>query len=682
MFTKYRVRISTVLIFCILKVYSSDFNSGGIYYEFIEGGVAVSRLANYDISDIVIPTNVKHKKQDYPVLMIKDKAFYFNDRLMCVKVNASLRSIGEGAFAACNNLRMVLFDGSVDSIKINAFANCSKLETVRFSEHIGCLGASVFENDSLLKYIKLPNGIISIGDNCFSRTGLRNINIPNSVKSIGNKAFYQCKHLQSVSMSPRVISLGRYLFYYCTSLKNVVLPSLQDSIPHGMFSFCTSLKDILIPSSVKYVGSSAFSACYSLEQINIPNGIGKLEKRTFEACRSLDYIDIPSSIKAIDNQTFMGCFSLKKLHLPCSIDTLGQDAFSMCSSLDTLYIPASVHSIGFGLLSFNGGNTVIKVDSLNPFYNDGQGASCIMETSTNTLIVGSNQTVMPANTTAMAPKAFAGCKYLINLKITNSIATLPSEVFSGCTHLEHIEIPESVTEIHEHAFKDCISLKSILIPSNVKKFIGCGFFAGCDNLEVIKVESNNENFDDGNGSNCIIETLSKRIVAGCRTTNIPPSTREIHDEAFFHLKRLKKVNIPDSVTIIGNNAFSLCDSIEELHLPCCFVEIHDGAFSGIKMLKSVKLPKKMRSIGDVFPYCSGLEEIIIPKESTSFSIDDFFCCKYLKRIISYMKEPNQLYGDLNDDFNHLTLHVPKGCKKKYLATYPWSKFHEIIEMDE
>ena len=141
--------------------------------------------------------------------------------------------------------------------------------------------------------------------------------------------------------------------------------------------------------------------------------------------------------------------------------------------------------------------------------------------------------------------------------IPDSVTSIREGSFERCRSLARIDIPESVTTIGGKAFKDCESLKEIIIPGSVTS-IGMGAFSGCGVLEEISVDSDNPVYDSRDNCNAIIETAIGRLVQGCTATVIPESVTSIGDAAFSRCKALREIRIPVSVESIGNGAFNNC----------------------------------------------------------------------------------------------------------------------------
>ena len=189
---------------------------------------------------------------------------------------------------------------------------------------------------------------------------------------------------------------------------------------------------------------------------------------------SVTYNGTTYSVTSIDSLAFYSCSELTSIDLPNSITEIGQQAFGRCPGL-----------------------TSIVVESGNPRYDSRNNCNAIIETASNTLIVGCKNTTIP-----------------------NSVTAIGNFAFEGCTGLTSIEIPNSVTSIGWYAFYSCEGLTGIDIPNSVTD-VGVGAFDWCTGLASIVVESSNPRYESRNNCNAIIETAFNELIVGCNNTTIP-----------------------------------------------------------------------------------------------------------------------------------------------------------------
>ena len=322
-----------------------------------------------------------------------------------------------------------------------------------------------------------------------------------------------------------------------------------------------------IRKGVKVIGNSAFWLCSSLTNINIPNGVTTIGEGAFVRCKSLTIINIPNSVTTIGEGAFAWCKSLTSINIPNSVTTIGERAFSGCESLTNINIPNSVTTIGEG--AFSCCNSLTSINISNSVTTIGEGA-------------------------------FRGCESLTNINIPNSVTTIGEGAFKDCNSLISINIPNSVTIIENCAFEDCESLTSITIPSSVVTIIGNPFCLWHGNLYN---ESKAFIYED--------HVLFNRN----KTTLIAYRAKET------------SYTIPNSVTTIGEHAFSDCDSLTSINIPNSVTTIGEGAFISCNSLTSINIPNSVTTIGNgAFAWCHFLTSINIPNSATTIEDGAFWCC--------------------------------------------------------
>ena len=368
---------------------------------------------------------------------------------------------------------------------------------------------------------------------------------------------------------------GNYFFYYkedITSFDELQYFIGLDKI--GGFGDCVNLTSIVIPNSVRIINSRAFERCISLTSIDIPNSVEYIGSYSFDGCSSLTSIELPNSLRGIGRiiegnseevgeRTFRGCESLTSIVIPSQVKTLDSNLFEGCSSLTSLTIPKSVKQIFGNPVPGCSSLTSLNVEEGNTVYDSRDNCNAIINTSSNELLAGCKNTVIPNSVTSIGGSAFSGCSGLTSISIPNSITSIGGSAFSGCSGLTSISIPNSITSIGGGAFSGCSSLTSITIPNSVTS-IEDRVFSNCNSLATIEVESNNTVYDSRDNCNAIIKTSENELIAGCNNTIIPNSVTSIGDDAFYGCSGLSSITIPNSVRSIGNHTFGNCKLLNSI----------------------------------------------------------------------------------------------------------------------
>ena len=453
----------------------------------------------------------------------------------------------------------------------------------------------VIENGVLRKYtgkdadVVIPDSVTSIGERAFAYChGLESITIPNSVTSIDISAFWRCSNLQSITIPDSVTSIGEWAFADCGGLESVTIPDSVTSIGYSAFESCSNLQSITIPDLVTSIGNSTFSGCSNLQSITIPDSVTSIGNRAFWGCSNLQSVTIPDSVTNIGisafhdcesmkddsgfvvvKNTLFGCFSKEKnIHIPDDVTVIGAFAFTSSENIESITVPDNVTNIEPS--AFCGLDSLTRIDIL----------SSIVKLPEEKLSLFFRMTKSKP-------------KFLDDLSVfapVLSLAVLKDHGLGIAATRAFIEDSEKYTvpEIVDEYIKYIASQKKHLLPlifkldkaeiikklveakKITKKNVEVDYYQYAVNSQATKcveylqsvfgevlgtVSAKPNPLWDGNFFSLDGKKLIKYPETEGETTYyIPEGTKEIGKEAFF-MTPLQSVIIPESVTTIRNESF-------------------------------------------------------------------------------------------------------------------------------
>ena len=208
----------------------------------------------------------------------------------------------------------------------------------------------VFYGHTDMESVSLPEGLIHIGASAFRGCeNLTEINLPESLTELGDSAFSGCSSLVSVNIPSGVTKIPANLFAHCTSLEFVALPEGITSVGGWVFEYCRSLRSVYIPDSALTVGGHTFYSCTSLESVQLPSGLTYLNDSMFDGCTALRSVELPKGITTIGNTVFSGCTSLKSIVIPENVTNMLYGGFMGCTNLESVYLPSSLESMALNI---------------------------------------------------------------------------------------------------------------------------------------------------------------------------------------------------------------------------------------------------------------------------------------------------------------------------------------------
>ena len=292
-----------------------------------------------------------------------------------------------------------------------------------------------------------------------------------TVTRIGKDAFCKCESITSIIIPSTVTSIGQAAFEFCYNLKSVTFPNSVRNIESYAFEYCSSLASIVIPYSVTKIDKEAFGFCTSLASITVDPRNTKYDSR--DNCNAIietatntliegsNNTIIPNGITTIGTHAFHGREQLKSITIPETTTKIEGHAFGFCSALASIHIPYRVASISMWAFVSCSSLTSITVDTRNTKYDSRNNCNAIIETATNTLIEGSNNTIIPTTIIHIRKNAFWGRKKITSITIPQSVISIGDYAFYYCDLLASVNISSSVTNIEEKAFAECHKLKEI-----------------------------------------------------------------------------------------------------------------------------------------------------------------------------------------------------------------------------
>lgn len=461
--------------------------------------------------------------------------------------------------------------------------------------------------------IMLPQGVTSIGENAFSRSGLSEIVMPDSLAEIGDYAFYECTGLTSVIIPDGVTTIGKEAFMNCSSLKTMTIPASVATIGDNAVSsngtgtiqgfevtykgtiaqWKTLREEFTSDSKSNYTLSKAIVRCTDgvfCTADNAPSVISALAEgahtvavtddtimepdytATGEAIRSnstakiildMSATSFPSGIA----QTFQNCTNLAGIVLSDSRESIGKSEFAGCTGLTSISIPENVTQINDS--AFTGCTELVSVS-------------------------------IPSSVTDIGDSVFEDCAKLTSVSIPEKVTSIQTQIFKGCTALESVSIPEGIKNIWDEAFANCTSLKEITIPSQ-PELLKESAFDGCTSLQTVTYGRDGIVLDcggdtegyivsskiaylisylgndgctvkfkgtaDGTTVKCISAGLKKNTTGAKFNIDITglADLTDIPALAFWKCTALESIALPATVTSIGQSAFEDCTPLATVY---------------------------------------------------------------------------------------------------------------------
>jgi len=220
---------------------------------------------------------------------------------------------------------------------------------VTLPESLQAIGDGVFEGCTALEYLSIPNSVTTIGKRAFARSGLVSIVLPPKLTIIQDELFKDCKVLETVIMDDKITFIGYHAFYKCVLLTLINLSSVLESMGDGVFCKCESLQSIIMPDTVNKLGDATFKDCTSLIEVQLSKLITTIPMNTFADCRQMAVVPNLSNVVSIETGAFAGCSNLRTRIVFSNPMIISSRAFKRCTNLrEVVFMENSeIHSMAF-----------------------------------------------------------------------------------------------------------------------------------------------------------------------------------------------------------------------------------------------------------------------------------------------------------------------------------------------
>jgi len=688
----------------------------------------------------------------------------------------------------------VWLEDRITNVGANAFAGLSKLNLVPLTKAVTTIGNYAFKNCTSLSMVYLPNILDGYS-----------VDIPEGVETIGDEVFYNCsnEYLTQMRLPSTLTSLGANNFVGCTNVYKVLIqaahvPALASSsepLPANLFIWCPTRSRTEYANAVNWIDWWDKLLDQDGDHLPLPSGSGacgeeatwkfEMEKEASAPIRKdgaddwklanykgiltingsgamNDYlaasapwyaykkvtsdIKLPKGLTKIGDNAFDG-FGNNVTSITCEAQTpptVGENAFGDIPATTKVNVPdteAYKDAQGWSTMDIEPMGEEPKPCSDDKQGTCGDNLKWVLTCDGELIITGSGAMTdfnynnrapwtafnsliksvsLPNGLTHVGAWSIYQIEGVKSIVIPEGVTSIGYVGFAGCRNLESVSLPSSLESISSMCFQ-ATAIRSLVIPAGVST-IGEGITEECESLETIIVDKDNKVFDNREDCNAIIKTANNTLIAGCKTTLIPNTVTAIGNSAFSSISNIGDVRIPNSVESIGNYAFQYCSSFKALVIPTSLTSISGSAFTGctfttikvipgnpkfdsrdncnaiietatnklVKGCENTVMPEGITTFGEgAFMSNNNLKFISIPASVESLERNALIYCKNLEAITSFASEPPVAdalafnYGAASSISikPDIPVYVPGASIEAYKAAANWSYFTNFVALD-
>lgn len=570
-----------------------------------------------------------------------------------IRIPANISSIGQDAFWGCTRLTNVIFseNSKLENISAYMFNGCSNLKSIKFEagSSLKSIQAHGLEGIRKLTEVDFGDAKLENIDNFAFRfcESLSQLQLPQTVKSVGRYAFYGCKSMSSLTLPANIEHIGSYAFlqtgdlelYLLSEVLPVYLEENWDRGVKGYFTGVSAIKEsgdfryaVLASGNIailEYLGDASY---VDLTQINLGGNITVIGGSAF-ANSNISAVVLPNSLTQIQAEAFFRA-PLQSIEIPANVTFIGREAFAD-TDIQTLTFASGSKLSVVEQYAFEGTKNLKTV--MLPASLTTMGTGVFLDSGLQSVAFASGIGI-----TEIPQKAFAETK-LTSVALPDSVTLVNHNAFSNVQTLKSVSFGSNAgIRLMSNAFYHT-GLESLHIPANVT-YIGEYCFVALPNLKTFSVDAANPNYAAVDG--LLFSKDGRKLVAvpAGRTGSltVPLSVEEIgfgafeesrlsevkfHENAnilslgyraFFKAENITTITIPKSVMAIDYYAFAYCENLKEV----IFAEdnqlsgIYEGAFCGDINLESILLPDSVVEISDwAFFGCTKINDIPVSDNS-------------------------------------------------------------------
>ena len=635
---------------------------------------------SYEMQKSFVPVNLHKVIISDQVTNITNYAFYKCEQIQVVILSNSLERICDRAFEdtkiACLSLPIsmkhignLVFRNldikRIDISDLNSFLNINSDSTFGGN-------AELYLNGKLVTEVRFPDGIKEIEPILSGISSLKKVVIPDSATNMRSNAgaFENCKNLEEVVFegTPQIKEMWN-TFRGCSSLKSVHIPASVTGFYNYPFGECNfesvyydgSFEDwckigfsylgqspmpyterfyykkengyeeltenVVIPETITQI-NAGLSGYKALRSVTLHEGVTAIAKYAFQDCVNLSSIKLPSQLKFIGEQAFSGCKSLYSINIPkyISVSGIGNGAFAGCYNLAEVYNCSDyIKDMEIGSDSYGGVAKYAKVIRTD------NGSSNIVHEGDYAMFKDGDEYIL---------LGYFGDK--TSLVLPEIATSINAYAFYENQKITSVTFGSNITAIGDVAFSECYNLVEVVNKSGLNVVPGStenGYVAYYAQKVLNSEDEKGEVFNVGDysfykqGGEYILyryngsdkELTLPGLIDGGHTYKIG---REV-----FRYRDITIVVIPESVTAIGDSAFSNCQNLTSIVIPESVETIGASAFGSCSSLTSVVIPESVTAIGKFsFSNCQNLTSVVIGENVSTIGIYAFNDCSNLTNV--------------------------------------------------